>query len=173
MEKMKLEKLNEIIAGLGEDEQEALGLMLLSKNKHVTFTGQRPNLPPYDKSKPPFVTVCKTSSFDAAHNNPKLPGKCAFLHGHTYRYEVYVRALVQPDNGLVLDFRDLKVLMKNEIEENLDHKYLNEVLPFATSAEHVCIWIYNTLKQHNPDVCKVRLWENETCFAEVTDEDLR
>ena len=65
-------------------------------------------------------------SFSAAHNLRNYKGKCEELHGHNYKVEVVLGGLELDEDGLLIDFKDIKTSLK-KILETLDHKYLNEV----------------------------------------------
>lgn len=109
------------------------------------------------------VAVTKEFSFDAAHHLHAYDGKCMNLHGHTYRLVITVSGFVD-ETGLVIDFGDLKRIYQEAIEERLDHKYLNEVLPpMNTSAENMIVWMWETLESalslHTDDGKKLRLEE--------------
>jgi 6-pyruvoyltetrahydropterin/6-carboxytetrahydropterin synthase len=69
------------------------------------------------------MIISKTFFFDAAHRLPFHKGKCFNLHGH--RYEVTVGLLGTPDeNGIVMDYGDIKKTIGAWIDENLDHATL-------------------------------------------------
>ena len=124
-----------------------------------------------------MISVTKIFKFDAAHFLPEHSGKCAELHGHTYRLEVTVArkagGLVADGSsaGMVIDFGDLKAIVQREIIEKVDHKMLNEVFPFRTTAENMVVYFHEVLEQQlvplGVEVLKLRLWETQTSFAEV------
>jgi 6-pyruvoyltetrahydropterin/6-carboxytetrahydropterin synthase len=168
MSNVKISNILEQYVELGEEDRALLMHILTKDNPKVVYVGTRANLnPPYSMVYPPTFVVSKKGSFDAAHNNPELPGKCANIHGHTYYYEIFCKGHVDPKTGIMIDFRELKRAMKEEVEDKLDHKYLNEVLTFVTSAENVAAWILKQMQERFREVFKVRLWENETSFVEV------
>ncbi|MDK2976008.1 MAG: 6-pyruvoyltetrahydropterin/6-carboxytetrahydropterin synthase [Candidatus Marinimicrobia bacterium] len=128
--------------------------------------------------------ISKTFHFDMAHRLSFHQGKCRHLHGHTYTLEVYVRGI--PDqHGLVMDFGDLKHIVKKEIVDILDHsvavyekdltlvdalsgKFRSVMLPFETTAENLCAWIARRLQARNLDISKIILWETPTSKAVLT-----
>ncbi len=63
-------------------------------------------------------------SFDAAHRIMGHAGKCAWLHGHTYRLGVTVQAETLNRLGMVMDFDDLKALMEKYLLSRWDHATL-------------------------------------------------
>ena len=68
------------------------------------------------------LTVSYT--FDAAHRIPGHPGKCAYLHGHTYHLEVTVSADRLDPLGMVMDFDDLREVVRKAVLEHWDHATL-------------------------------------------------
>jgi len=63
-------------------------------------------------------------SFDAAHRIMGHGGKCAWLHGHTYRLGVTVQAETLNHLGMVMDFDDLKALVEKRVLSRWDHATL-------------------------------------------------
>ena len=110
------------------------------------------------------VTVSRKAHFNAAHRlhvkswdekkNESVFGKCSneYYHGHNYELIVNVTGNVDPVTGMVMDLKDLKDLIKAEVEDAFDHKNLNIQVPeFADlipSAENIAIIIYNKLFPH-------------------------
>ena len=110
------------------------------------------------------VTVSRKAHFNAAHRlyvkswdekkNESVFGKCSneYYHGHNYDLIVNVTGNVDPVTGMVMDLKDLKDLIKAEVEDAFDHKNLNIQVPeFADlipSAENIAIVIYNKLFPH-------------------------
>ncbi len=111
--------------------------------------------------------------FDAAHYTVSAGGSpCEELHGHTYRLEVTVAGKVR-ENGMVMDFSDLKTVVEGIIK-HLDHTNLNNILDNPTT-ENLVLWIYQKLKQalnkHGRDdlSISIKLWEGEGKWAEITE----
>ena len=110
------------------------------------------------------VTVSRKAHFNAAHRlyvkswnekkNESVFGKCSneYYHGHNYELIVNVTGNVDPITGMVMDLKDLKDLIKAEVEDAFDHKNLNIQVPeFADlipSAENIAVVIYNKLAPH-------------------------
>lgn len=91
------------------------------------------------------VALTKSFTFDAAHHLHLYNGKCKNLHGHTYRLQITISGFVD-EVGIVIDFDDLKKIYQTKIERQLDHRYLNEVLPpMNTTAENMIVWIWEQL----------------------------
>ena len=114
------------------------------------------------------MRVTKRFRFEAAHHLPGYPGKCARPHGHGYRLEVTVEGPVGED-GLVMDFYDLKRVVEERVIARLDHRDLNDLLPLP-SAEHVAAWIWNELA--DLPLAELRLYETEDAWVTVRPGDL-
>lgn len=70
-----------------------------------------------------MMSVTKIMTTETAHRLCNYAGKCAHIHGHSYRWEVTVSrddGEVQ-ENGILIDFADLKVAMKTAIFNSFDH----------------------------------------------------
>lgn len=68
--------------------------------------------------------ITKTTTFDMGHRLTRHKGKCYGLHGHTYHLEVTLSAEILTVEGFVIDFTDLKEILKNIIDQFFDHKLL-------------------------------------------------
>jgi len=62
--------------------------------------------------------------FDAAHRIAGHPGKCAWLHGHTYHLEVTVSSPTLNPLGMVMDFADLGDAVRKAVLDLWDHATL-------------------------------------------------
>jgi len=75
-------------------------------------------------------SITKTLTFDAGHRIPHHASKCRNVHGHTYELTVTVEGplifegLSHADEGMVMDFGDLKIAMMEEIHDRWDHRFL-------------------------------------------------
>jgi 6-pyruvoyltetrahydropterin/6-carboxytetrahydropterin synthase len=106
--------------------------------------------------------------FDAAHSLPGYQGKCANLHGHTYRVELVIDGPVG-DDGFVLDFYQLKKLLKSALEE-LDHRCLNDILPNPTAeriAELLCRRLKSDLQGTPISLVSLKLWEGRNKWVMI------
>lgn len=73
-----------------------------------------------------IIRVTKEFSFEMAHALWNYDGPCRNVHGHSYRLFVtlYGKPLMEPDNpknGMVIDFSDLKKIVRKEIVDVFDH----------------------------------------------------
>jgi len=127
-----------------------------------------------------IIKATKSFTFDAAHFLPNHKGKCSTMHGHTYRLEVTVvrdnGRLINggSDDGMVIDFSDLKAVVKAEVIDKVDHKVLNEVYPFRTTAENMAAHIFGVLtdelQSRGVMVDRIKLWETPDSYAEACHE---
>ncbi len=123
-----------------------------------------------------YAILTKSFRFEAAHQLPGHAGKCARMHGHSYKLEVSLRGPVknapgQSDHGMVLDFADLSTIVRESIINRLDHYNLNEVTGIHTTAENLVHWIWTELVMGGlPEdlLFRLRLWETENSYAEIT-----
>ncbi len=111
------------------------------------------------------MTLSKDFKFDSAHNLVKYKGKCENLHGHTYRLKVTVTGNPDPDSGMIVDFTDIKRIVREKVIDRLDHAYLNDLIPQST-AENIVRWIWNELEKPlagpNSRLTELTLWETES-----------
>ncbi len=121
---------------------------------------------------------------------------CKGLHGHRYKAEICVEGnLIEEkgasEEGMVIDFADIKKVAQKFIQEELDHAFMvwdrdHELLeffkssqghkpvivPFTPTAENVAAYIFNELKDKFTDVFQtglklqsVKLWETPSSYA--------
>ncbi len=133
------------------------------------------------------LTVSRKAHFNAAHRlynsnwsddkNDQVFGKCnnPNFHGHNYELIVSVTGPVNVDTGYVIDMTLLKEIIKQEVEDNLDHKNLNlDVKEFESinpTAENICIYIYNNIKARlnsNIDL-EITLYETPRNFVKYSE----
>ena len=132
------------------------------------------------------VTVNRKAHFNAAHRlhnpnwnsetNERVFGKCNNhnYHGHNYELIVGVTGEIDPDTGYVIDMKDLKDLIKKEVEIPFDHKNLNldteEFRSLNPTAENIAVVIWNKLRKHiNQSLdLKITLYETPRNFVEYS-----
>ena len=137
------------------------------------------------------MTVSKRFRWEGAHRLPWHTGGCQNLHGHSYLMWVEL-AGTPDDRGMVIDFKDIKTVLKPLIDawdhavlvaedddalqqavDLLDSKHF--VLPYDTTSENLCAFVadylgkeaFGLLQQHNISTIRVRIQETETCYAEL------
>src|SRR6056297_2558874 len=112
------------------------------------------------------MLITKTFKFDAAHNLIKYHGKCERLHGHTYRLDVTVEG-VMDEEQMVIDFLELKQIVKTNVLDVLDHSYINDYIQQPT-AESIAVWVWDRLvdklKSDQHHLYEIRVYETETSF---------
>jgi 6-pyruvoyltetrahydropterin/6-carboxytetrahydropterin synthase len=115
-------------------------------------------------------------SFSAAHILKEIGGKCEDLHGHNFVVEVTVKGESLNKEDLLIDFRILK-RWTNEILEQLDHKYLNDIEMFNgmnPSSEQIARYIHDRLtdnmKSMTLKVSRVTVWESENARVAYYDD---
>lgn len=124
------------------------------------------------------VTAKKIFTFDAAHFLPGYEGKCANMHGHTYKLEITVSRINvgskidASTDGMIVDFAELARMVKDTILDQVDHKVLNEVFDFRPTSENLASYIYYSLQKkfkfNSLNLEKVALWESGKSCIEVS-----
>lgn len=118
-----------------------------------------------------MITVTKHFSFEACHHLPHYVGACHNLHGHSYKLSVTVTGEIEQEgekSGMIIDFKDLKKIVKKEVVDVLDHAYLNDFFPNPT-AELMVQSIGETLElilSKKYKLVSVKLWETADSYAE-------
>ena len=105
-----------------------------------------------------MYTLIVRARFEAAHDIPGHKGKCARLHGHSYRLEAEFTGRELDQIGMLRDFTDLKAVMNEFLP---DHTYLNDVMECPTTAENISRWIFESLQHRGLPVSAVTVWETE------------
>jgi 6-pyruvoyltetrahydropterin/6-carboxytetrahydropterin synthase len=87
------------------------------------------------------VRISKEFNFDMAHALLGYDGLCKNIHGHSYTLVVTVAGVPiddpdSPKDGMLIDFKDLKGMIKKYIIERFDHAL---VLNNATPADAVAV----------------------------------
>lgn len=136
--------------------------------------------------------IAKEFSVDMAHMLDGHDGKCQNLHGHTYKLQVEVTGeLVESGakSGMVIDFSDLKAVVKREILDKMDHAFIfdstserecqvaelltslnskNFGIPMRTTAENMAKYMFDRLQEAGLPVSLIRLWETPTSYCEYS-----
>lgn len=114
-------------------------------------------------------TLAKEFKFEASHQLPHHDGKCARLHGHSWKGVVYVKSDILQTKGskagMVIDYADITKAIKPLVENYLDHWHLNDTLGIENpTSEKVAQWIFRQLKSTGFPVSAVSI--SETCTSE-------
>jgi|SRR6266850_7025331 len=135
-----------------------------------------------------MITATRFHDFSTGHRVYGHEGKCAHLHGHSYRIHFTVRPLDKLDDvGRVLDFSVINTLLCQWLEDFWDHRFLiwaNDpiaegltylddrvvLVPFNPTAENMA---EHLLRKIGPfklagtgvELCEVRVEETRKCLA--------
>lgn len=140
------------------------------------------------------IRITKQFSFETGHALYGYDGKCKNVHGHSYKLFVTVIGSPIQDKtnvkyGMVIDFSDLKKIVKNEIVDVFDHATVfNKNTPhvelakeladrdhnvllvdYQPTSEMMIIDFANKIKKHLPSTIalySLRLQETDSSFAE-------
>lgn len=145
------------------------------------------------------IRITKEFKFETAHALMGYDGLCKHIHGHSYELLVTVIGYPIDDDshpklGMVMDFGDLKKIVKEEVVEKMDHcLILNEkgakaevlrksdemfqrviTVPYQPTSEMMLIDFAERIKPRLPDHIKLHhmlLRETVTSYAEWFAED--
>lgn len=140
------------------------------------------------------IRITKQFNFETGHALYGYDGKCRNVHGHSYKLSVTVigTPISDSDNvkfGMVIDFSDLKKIVKNEIVDIFDHatvfnkntphvelaKELSDrghsviLVDYQPTSEMMIIDFANKIKNRLPSniqLHSLKLQETETSFAQ-------
>lgn len=93
------------------------------------------------------MEIFREFTFEAAHRLPNVPTshKCSRLHGHSYKVAVHVSGDVDPTQGWIIDFSEIKDAF-DPLHAQLDHYYLNEIAGLENpTSENLATWIWQRL----------------------------
>ena len=141
----------------------------------------------------PRIRVTKRFHFEMAHTLYEYNGLCRNIHGHSYNLEITIAGEPRneprhPKDGMVIDFGELKEIVKRHIVSRFDHalmvsrlvpdeqkKLLEQtttrliIVDFQPTTENIVAYIAHILQQHLPAgvaLFSIRLYETVTAFAE-------
>ena len=144
------------------------------------------------------IRITKAYKLDMAHALPGHDGLCKNIHGHSYELLVTligepINDQNSPKNGMVIDFKDLKKIIKDLIVDQFDHSLvLRDDTPealltqmqiaysriilvnYQPTSENMIIDFANRIKNRLPDNVKLhhlKLWETVTSYTEWYAED--
>jgi 6-pyruvoyltetrahydropterin/6-carboxytetrahydropterin synthase len=123
-------------------------------------------------------TLTKEFKFEAAHVLKNHDGKCARLHGHSWKGRVILQGehLVGcgPKTNMLVDFGDISAVLKPLVDKFLDHYDLNTTLQCdSPTSEFVAKWVYDKLMQDSPSLrLYIKAVEiDETCTSSCRYEE--
>ncbi len=103
--------------------------------------------------------VKKRLEISAAHKlKLDYVSKCSNLHGHNWIIDVYLRSETLDNNGMVMDFTEIK----EKITKKFDHQIINEIVDFNPTAENLAKYICDLLA---PKCYRVDVQESENNVA--------
>lgn len=111
--------------------------------------------------------ICKRFDFEASHQLSGLPvgHQCSRLHGHSYRVWLTLESEALDATGFVVDFGDLGDF-KRWVDQTLDHRHLNDVMPANPTCENLARFIFDTWQEAIPQLTAVRVSETEKTWGE-------
>ena len=143
-----------------------------------------------------MIRITKEFKFEMAHALHAYDGLCKNIHGHSYKLWVTVKGKVRNENGhvkdgMVIDFAELKEIVKPEIIDKYDHSLVLHAnsphasidlsafekvfyLPYQPTSENLVMDVATLIQSKMPKritLCKVILSETATSFAEWNLED--
>lgn len=103
--------------------------------------------------------ISKRFEISGAHQlSLSYESKCKNLHGHNWIITVHCQSKTLNADGMVVDFKSIKETISNQI----DHKFINDVVDFNPTAENIAKWICDQI----PNCYKVSVQESEGNTAE-------
>lgn len=145
-----------------------------------------------------MITITRKLEFDAGHRIPDHRSQCRNLHGHRYVLEITLCGEIMrhegaSDNGMVMDFADVKTLAREHLIDVWDHAFLvyendaavrgfldslpdhkTVVLDRVPTVENLAAIAFDILAAvfdaHygvNLRLTRVRLYETPNCWAEA------
>jgi 6-pyruvoyltetrahydropterin/6-carboxytetrahydropterin synthase len=145
-----------------------------------------------------IIRVTKEFSFEMAHALWNYDGPCKNVHGHSYRLFVTLSGTptdnrLDPKNGMVIDFTDLKNIVKKEIINVFDHAVTlsgnydknkmelfrsmfgnTVVVDYQPTCENLVVDFAARIKKQLPERVRLhslKLYETATSFAEWYSSD--
>ena len=129
-----------------------------------------------------MYTVTKEIYFCYGHRLMNYDGACRHLHGHNGKVEVELGSEKLDGRGMVVDFSEIRNVIKDWIDQTLDHTMLLRrddplipnlkekrerfyVMGDNPTAESVAKLIYDYARSKGLPVTRVTLWETESSFA--------
>ena len=114
------------------------------------------------------------SRFAGAHQLTMVGQKCENLHGHNWHVEVCVTGEKLNEAGVLADFGDIKKAVRKVVEDELDHKFLNELEIFKgvqPTSERIAVYIAKRVQsllnelENDVKVSRVMAWESDDACA--------
>lgn len=131
------------------------------------------------------LKITREFQWDSAHNlstqglteeeNKNIFGPCYNVHGHRYKMFVTVSSKGKLQNGMIINFTQLKSIIDNLIVDRFDHKNLNDDVLYK-ERESTCenqvrdIWeiLENELLRYDIILEEIKLYETPTSYATLS-----
>lgn len=119
------------------------------------------------------IRVTKQFDFEMAHALWRYDGKCKYTHGHSYRLFVTVTGTPvtntdSPKNGMVIDFGELKSIVKENIVKKFDHATLFNAKAPTDNLKNVPEMFDKLITVNFQPTCENLV----ACFAEIIKKKL-
>jgi 6-pyruvoyltetrahydropterin/6-carboxytetrahydropterin synthase len=110
--------------------------------------------------------IAKRFDFSAAHFLTGLPEDhpCSRPHGHNYSATLELAADELDETGFVVDYRELDTF-KRWIDDHVDHRHLNHIVPFNPTAERLALWLFGVADEMGFPVVAVTIKETDKTSA--------
>lgn len=104
--------------------------------------------------------ISKQFTFSASHVLSLLPEghPCARMHGHNYIITAHLKSETLDEYGFVKDYNELRII-KQFIDETLDHRHLNDIIPGQPTSENIAKFIFDKFKPDIPELCAIEVSE--------------
>ena len=112
-----------------------------------------------------MIRITKIFTFETTHVLYNYDGKCKNMHGHSYKLFVTVKGTPINDinnvkNGMVVDFGDIKKIVKEEIVDVWDHAVLlNALTPHKELGEDLAQKGHKVIECNYQPTCENMLYE--------------
>ncbi len=113
-----------------------------------------------------MYTISKRFRFAASHQLEHLGSrhKCSRLHGHNYDVVLTLASDELDGNGFVKDYGCL-AHFRTFLDEEVEHRHLNDVCSFYTTAENLARWFYDVAHEMWPQVLSLTVCETPDTTA--------
>ena len=120
-----------------------------------------------------MLEIYKIFTCESAHQLPNVPeeNKCGRLHGHSYRFEIWLEGPPDGHTGWVMDMADIKKAFQ-PLNDRMDHYYLNDIEGLENpTSENIARWIWEQIQPSLPLLSKVVVYETSTSGCIYTGEE--
>ncbi len=118
---------------------------------------------------PGHYTVSTAVEFSSSHSLSGYDGDCARVHGHNWVLRVYYEFSELDEQGIAVDFLELRSRVSEVVLPLLDHRHLNDIPPFDRlnpTSENIAAEVFRILQGQvrfdSGRLTMVELWETPT-----------